>query len=418
MRRQQVMCAATLILVASLVSAGLAQAQSATQGGVPVGCRPFESVREIIPSPLFPHDNTLFAIVGTGDWPDMPVLRSADGGVTWTPIRLPGLIALDLSFSQAYATDQTLYVSLRGSAGNVLARSTDAGTTWTTVALPHTAVFGLALPLAVVNPQTLFLGKGGGVPGFDSEKGLFYSDDGGQTWTRRLAGGVLDIALSPDFAHDHTLFVGQGAYHFNGGASKSTDGGLTWQPSYAGLPFGQDGATYDFTLSADYAFDRTLFVVSWGVLYRSTDAGAQWTRLSPGPYTSGGVSHYVVSPRYPQDHTVWLRGDPEGRLVSHDGGATWQPFPFIPLSATEAYCPGGGDCGIVLFAQHYAADAHSYIYKSYDYGRTWQCLEDPTLPPAPSPPPAEVPEPATFLLLAGGLVGLAGYLRSRHRRRA
>ena len=94
--------------------------------------------------------------------------------------------------------------------------------------------------------------------------------------------------------------MGQGAYHFNGGASKSTDGGLTWQPSYAGLPFGQDGGTYDFTFSADYAFDRTLFVVSWGVLYRSTDAGAQWTRLSPGPYTSGGVSHYVVSPRYPK----------------------------------------------------------------------------------------------------------------------
>jgi hypothetical protein len=115
MRCQQVMCAATLILVASLVGAGFAQAQSATQDGVPTGCRPFESVREIIPSPLFPHNNTLFAIVGTGDWPDTPVLRSADGGITWTPIRLAGLIALDLSFSQAYATDETLYVSLRGS---------------------------------------------------------------------------------------------------------------------------------------------------------------------------------------------------------------------------------------------------------------------------------------------------------------
>ena len=198
MRACRIGSVAALIFAVILVTAGLAQAQPAPQGGAPTGRRPFESVREIIPSPLFPHDNTLFAIVGRGDW---PVLRSADGGVTWTPIRLAGLTALDLSFSQAYATDRTLYVALTrggfGRTGHVLARSTDAGVTWTTSALPNTGAPVPYLAVAAIDARRLFVGQGGGIPGFDREKGLFYSDDGGQTWTRRLSGACTTSPSCP-----------------------------------------------------------------------------------------------------------------------------------------------------------------------------------------------------------------------------
>jgi hypothetical protein len=48
---------------------------------------------------------------------------------------------------------------------------------------------------------------------------------------------------------------------------------------------------------------------------------------------------------------------------------------------------------------------------------TWYCLESAVTPmptPTPPPPTPEIPEASTLLLLAGGLAGLAGYLR-RHR---
>ncbi len=45
---------------------------------------------------------------------------------------------------------------------------------------------------------------------------------------------------------------------------------------------------------------------------------------------------------------------------------------------------------------------NSMLYKSYNYGQTWHCLETP-VNPAPLAPPAEIPEPGTFLLLASGL---------------
>jgi len=233
---------------------------------------------------------------------------------------------------------------------------------------------------------------------------------------------VVDLALSSNYAVDHTLFFSPGAYRYNGGVFKSTDDALTWQPSYEGLPIGSDGGTGAFWFSPNYALDHLMFVVSWGALYRSTNSGGHWERVSPGPTPWGDMLGFAISPRYPQDHTIWLLDGSVGQIVTHDGGATWQNFPVQPLrvqplSATEAYCPGSGECGIELFVRHFATDAHDYIYKSGDYGQTWRCL-DGSIPTAPSSLPIEIPEPSTLLLLGGGVAALAGYAQHRRSRRA
>ncbi len=118
------------------------------------------------------------------------------------------------------------------------------------------------------------------------------------------------------------------------------------------------------------------------------DGGDHWTQVSPlpvwqPPYAS--VEQFVVSPRYGQDQTLWLRGHNEGSLVSRDGGANWQPLPdpVAPLAAAER-CFWGNQCVVQLFGSVYIPDIRSdRVYTSLDYGRTWQCLETPVTPPQP-----------------------------------
>ncbi len=79
-----------------------------------------------------------------------------------------------------------------------------------------------------------------------------------------------------------------------------------------------------------------------------------------------------------------MRGASEGYLTSRDGGETWQALlaPIRPLAAS-AYCTAAGHCAAELFGYNWDAQYNPYVYKSFDAGQTWRCLEDPYFPPPP-----------------------------------
>jgi photosystem II stability/assembly factor-like uncharacterized protein len=328
-------------------------------------------------SPAFAQDNTLFAV---GDSPPgytftNPYLKSLDGGLSWSEMPITTTTIGDMAFSPDYLHDQTIYLAYHDT--NNLLRSMDSSQTWVIIS----TLYNQGVPsLAVVATNTLFLGLGGGPPYMDPQQGLFYAEDGGQTWERLYQGGVTDVAISPNYIEDHAVFMGIGGYHWNGGILKSTDSGHTWQPSREGLAWGSDGVTTDITFSPGYTQDHTMFAVSWGWLYKSTDEGAHWTKLPtlPRPTPGGTTTYFVMSPRYPEDQTLWLAGYVEGNLVSTDGGRTWRALPeaVVPIAA-GAYCSPGSLslCRIELFGYAWDKDYHDYMYKSFDSGMTWQCLE-------------------------------------------
>ena len=181
---------------------------------------------------------------------------------------------------------------------------------------------------------------------------IYRSRDGGETWERLrgglpegLGGGDLSavLALSPGFGEDGTLFAAFREGDWLGlGIYRSTDGGDTWHPAWAGLRalrverlevsprFPEDGRV------AAYARYQRLGDSFEGgeVLYLSTDGGRSWTEVGRHLEGGAGVAELpALATLLPQRVPRYLFRVGLGAQTverSTDGGATWTPVLAVP----------------------------------------------------------------------------------------
>lgn len=195
--------------------------------------------------------------------------RTVDAGRTWT-IEYPPVPQLNpgVPFISAIAIDpsnpDTIFAGVRScyysGCSGVLRKSQDSGQTWE---VPPAEFFVLSDSLAVApGGDSLYLG------GLD---GLFHSQDGGKTWeiVASLATSVSLVSIASGESPS-VYAVGDHLY-------RSTDDGRSWDP----LPDPQALAGIR-SLVFDPHLPRLMFAGTTVGVFRSDDAGDNWTALNTG----------------------------------------------------------------------------------------------------------------------------------------
>ncbi|GIV54666.1 MAG: hypothetical protein KatS3mg039_1184 [Candidatus Kapaibacterium sp.] len=138
-------------------------------------------------------------------------------------------------------------------------------------------------------------------------------------------------------------------------------------------------------------------------LHRSTDHGTTWERISPDlttndsakydPQESGGVTRdntsaenhctiYTIADSPKDERIIWVGTDDGNLQLTTDGGKRWTNLrsklpPSLPtgtwVSCVEPSPHHPGTC-FVTFDNHTRGDMSPYIYRTTDFGQTWERL--------------------------------------------
>ena len=294
----------------------------------------------------------LLATAGGGAW------KTANAGTTWTPIfdRYGSSSIGDVAIFQpepAVIWIGTGAAGHRQPLGDGVYRSTDGGETFQNVGLRDT----FQIARIVTHPsdaRVVYVAAAGNPWTAAGERGLFKTIDGGATW-QKLAGlpadprtGACDLVI--DRSDPDTLYaafeerprpparIASGSTH--GGVFKSTDGGRSWRRLTGGLPERETGrigleisrrnpgvlmASVEQITTARNASGEPAAAVGTSV-HRTEDGGETWRRLGSAGDTSAEGTAIRLSPV--DDTRVYVLG--RTFRESSDAGRTLpqlrQPF--------------------------------------------------------------------------------------------
>ena len=276
------------------------------------------------------------------------LFRSTNGGITFEPVFEDGGTLSIGAIAVRPDDPDVVYVgtgegAVRNSIsiGDGIYRSTDGGATWTHLGLADTERFS-RIVIHPHNPEVVFAAAMGHAWGPNEERGLFRSTDGGDTWERILyrneTTGASDVAidpLNPDLVYAGMYDYLRRPWHFRSGGPgsglfRSTDGGTSWtrltDPALAnGLP--GTGVMGRVGVSVHAADPNRVYALiesqEEGELWRSDDRGITWQvvsaerRLNNRPFYYTQVRADPVDP----DRVYTLAGQ---FSVSTDGGLTFR----------------------------------------------------------------------------------------------
>ena len=162
-----------------------------------------------------------------------------------------------------------------------------------------------------------------------------------QSLNRQMLGSAAtvntDLAISPAYAQDHTLFTVHGVANGLGASLyRSQDGGDTWSTPLVGLEY-----INQVVISPDFAQDRRVYLVAVQQIWASTDGGDTWAKQPYWDFTHQ-VRMLAASPTLAQDNVLVAIGN--GIYRSTDAGNSWQVVagpPMLNPNDPQAWSPTG-----------------------------------------------------------------------------
>ncbi|MBM4188038.1 MAG: sialidase [Gemmatimonadetes bacterium] len=259
------------------------------------------------------------------------IWKSSDGGIHWAPIfdghpvSSIGAIAVapsDPNIVWAGTGEPNLRSNI--SIGWGIYKSTDAGKSWTRMGLDSTGRIA-RIAIHPKDPNTLLASAVGHAYGPSQARGVFRTTDGGRSWTRVLFvdenTGANDVEYDP--TNPHIVWAttwqidiktwGRKSGGPGSGIWKSTDGGATWtRLTGNGLPtkpFGKvDLSVAQSNPNRVYALVETSDGVPLpgveaesGELWRTDNGGATWRVVSHDRQLAGRTQYYNRMSVMPDD---------------------------------------------------------------------------------------------------------------------
>ncbi|KQY43997.1 cellulose-binding domain-containing protein [Cellulomonas sp. Root137] len=277
----------------------------------------------------------------------------------------------------------------------------------------HNGVLSLATD--PVNPNKVFAAVGTYTNGWDPNNGaILRSSDRGATWAKttlpfkvggNMPGRGMGERLQVDPNDNRVLYFGTEG---GNGLWRSTDSGVTWGKvssftnvgNYAQDPSDPNGylttnqgvvwVTFDPTSGTKGSPTRTIYVGvadKENTVYRSTDAGATWTRIAGQP--TGYIAHKGVFDAVGKQLYI-ATSDTGG---PYDGGhgdlwrldaatGVWTQISPVPSSSTDNYFGYSGltidrkDPDTILAVTQISWFPDIQVFRSTDRGATWSRIWD------------------------------------------
>jgi photosystem II stability/assembly factor-like uncharacterized protein len=317
--------------------------------------------------------------------------KSENGGIKVKPVfddytQSIGAIAIvQQNHDTVYVGTGESWVRNSVSIGTGMYKTTDGGDSWEEIGLDSTERIS-RIVIHPDKPDTVYVAAMGTLWSSNTQRGVFRTRDGGQTWERVLYvdenTGCSDITINPE--NPDILYAGmwehrRSPHFFNSGGEssglyRSEDGGDSWERLETGLPESNMGriAVAISPVVTDMVYAVIEADNDEGGLYRSDDDGKSWERVNK---TEAVLERpFYFHQIYPDPIDTSRVYKPGFNLnVSKDKGKTM----------TLAYVGGGN-----VHVDHHALwiskkdnnllylGTDGGVYKSIDQGKTWKMFRN------------------------------------------